>query len=294
MLARAYWTSVTDVCWLRFRRVAGLEFCDHRLEGKAAAAKEYEQVEEQVSGLRDDFVVGFHNGGERDFESFFADFLGDTLGAFGEEPCGVAALGTVGDSLFDDALEGGEKSESLAFGDGVIAEAGSGAFVAHRAQRAGCDQQGIPVAVRADLIQLQEVARGFALLPQSLLAAAEEHNMTARHCFAQGRAIHITNHQHSPGIGVLNNRRQQALRLLEVQRIDVAKAQRVTGRHDVRLVDDAADACAAAVRSAVDPVAAVGAFRTVAAPEGPATPVAAAGATRAGSAGRTSIPDSRN
>ena len=51
MLARANWTSVTDACWLRFRRVAGLELGHHRLQGKAAAAKEYEQVEEQVCGL---------------------------------------------------------------------------------------------------------------------------------------------------------------------------------------------------------------------------------------------------
>ena len=59
------------------------------------------------------------------------------------------------------------------------------------------------------IVELEEMARRFAFLPQPLLAAAEEHDVAPRERLAQRLAIHVTKHQHGAGVGVLDHSRQQ-------------------------------------------------------------------------------------
>src|SRR5581483_5840181 len=91
----------------------------------------------------------------------------------------------------------------------------------HRSTRLRGDQERIAITVGTNALELEDMAGGLAFFPQSLLAAAEEHDASARERFPQRVLIHIAEHQHRAGAGVLDDRRQQASAFAKVERVDI-------------------------------------------------------------------------
>jgi len=141
-------------------------------------------------------------------------------------------LWALGDSPFNHALQRAEERQTFCVRDRCIAEAGCGALVAHRTERPRGNQKGIAVAVGANLIELQKMTGRLALFPQALFAAAEENDMTALQRFAHRVAIHVPNHQYGTRVSVLDDSRQKALALGEIQRAYVCWPERLARVHD--------------------------------------------------------------
>src|SRR5690242_18274946 len=110
------------------------------------------------------------DGGEGDFDAFFADLLGDPRRAFGDEAGAVAGGVAGGDARGDDLREVGEPARPLR----LAAEAALGTEVAGRPFRIGADEEGVAVAILMDGGDAQAVAAGLALLPEPAPGPAEE------------------------------------------------------------------------------------------------------------------------
>src|SRR5579885_775039 len=95
---------------------------DDAREVQVAAPEERQQMEEEISGLRDDLLIALGHGRESDLQALLADLLSDAAGALCEEASRIAALGTLGDALLDDALERAEKGQPLRGAHGIIAK----------------------------------------------------------------------------------------------------------------------------------------------------------------------------
>ena len=85
------------------------------------------------------------------------------------------------------------------------------------------DQQGVVVAVERDVDDVERVAGGFAFFPQTLLAAAEEHRAPARQRLFERFAIHVRQHEHGAGVGVLHDGGHQAIAFGEIDACDIER-----------------------------------------------------------------------
>ena len=63
---------------------------------QALVFEQYEQVVDQVSGLRGQLVAISDGAGQRGFHTFLTDLLGDALWTFRQEACGPAVGGISG------------------------------------------------------------------------------------------------------------------------------------------------------------------------------------------------------
>ncbi len=135
---------------------------------------------EQIRALVEQCLIWFRDGGERDLHSFLPDLLRDASDSLGKQRCGVAAARLLGAALRDHVLELHEKTQALGLGQDLIAEAALSAGVTYGAGGVSEEQQRVGIAIGAPFNQLQVVARGLSLLPQPLLAAAEENDASAR------------------------------------------------------------------------------------------------------------------
>ncbi len=98
----------------------------------------------------------------------------------GQQRGGVAARRPLGDALLDHALQGARKANDSAAARGGSSPKQLGvAKMADGTRRPRQDQQRVAVAVGGDAAQLEKMARGLALRPQPLLAAAEEGHASA-------------------------------------------------------------------------------------------------------------------
>jgi len=93
-------------------------------------------------------------------------FCADPPRTLGQQFGGVAARRTRGDALCDDLFEMAQERERLRVRPGrILAPASRCASVAGGALGFGQYQQGVAVAIGGDLLELEEVAGGFALGP---------------------------------------------------------------------------------------------------------------------------------
>jgi len=128
----------------------------------------------------------------------------------------------------DDVLEQREEREPLRVGRNRIGEARLGALVAGGSERVGQHEDRVGVAVRADVDDVEEMTRGFALGPKLLPRAAEEHHATTRERLAQGVLVHVAEHQHAAGDRVLHDGWQQPVALVPGQRVDLVERHSLT------------------------------------------------------------------
>ena len=73
------------------------------------------------------------------------------------------------------------------------------------------DEYGVAVAVFPDLADLDDVAGGFAFVPELLAAAAVEPGFAAGERAAQGFGVHVGEHEDFAAIGVLGNGGDEAV-----------------------------------------------------------------------------------
>ena len=92
----------------------------------------------------------------------------------------------------------------------LLEEASPIAGVAYWTGRLSLYQNGIAIAILADGLQPQEIARGFALVPQFLPAAAVEPDVSADQCALERLLVHIAQHQDFTIPGILDNSWNQA------------------------------------------------------------------------------------
>jgi hypothetical protein len=85
------------------------------------------------------------------------------------------------------------------------------------AKRLRADQDGVGIAIGADLFHHQAVTRGLALEPKFAARTAVESHKAGCDGLAKGFLVHVSQHQNPAGSVVLNHRRRQSIGLLKVQ-----------------------------------------------------------------------------
>ncbi len=196
------------------------------LEPEPLGEEQHLQVEEQVRGLAQELLAVQRAGldlvvlgADHDLAGLLHHLLADAVHAPGEELLGVAALqGGAGLPLAQDALQALQPR----LGQRLALEAGVGARVAGGPLGLGDEQQGVAVAVEADLHEPQRVPAGPALGPQRLPGAAPEGHEAALQGLLQGCAAEVAQHPHLAARG-LHDPRHQAL-VVELHAIDVEHA----------------------------------------------------------------------
>jgi len=197
--------------------VARSQLGDHVLDAEAARLEQHHQVKQQVGAFADQRRIVAGHGGQRRLHAFLADFLRDAADAGGIQPGGVAAFRTLGNPLRDRRLQRGQEGHPCCQRILRIGKAGGCSLVAGRADRVGQHQDRVAVAVGAHLHHLQHVARGLALGPKLVAAAAEERDAALGERAAQRFGIHVAQHQHAAAAGILHDRGQQAAALVPVE-----------------------------------------------------------------------------
>src|ERR1700744_4139309 len=97
-------------------------------------------------------------------------------------------------------------------------EAASVAFVADaRADGIDSDEQGIGVAIDTDVANFEYMSAGLTFFPEAIARAREEHDFVAALRLSEGNVVHEAEHEDVAVRGVLNNGRDQAVGLREVQ-----------------------------------------------------------------------------
>ena len=134
--------------------------------------------------------------------SLLADLLRDLVHAAVEELRGVGAFGHLGVTSPDDALQVAD--ETFGFGHG-LSEAGFRPRVAGRAVGDDADEQRVAVAVGGHRHDVEPVAAGLALGPETLARAAVKRDAAFGEAFFIGFAVHVAQHEDLEGAVVLND-----------------------------------------------------------------------------------------
>ena len=79
--------------------------------------------------------------------------------------------------------------------------------MAYRTGGVCLNQDAIAFTVIPDFPHFDVVARGLSFVPEFLTATAEEPDIVAGEGSAQGFLIHVTEHEHFTGIGILDDGR---------------------------------------------------------------------------------------
>ncbi len=165
----------------------------HILQTQAFVLQQHGQVVEQIGGFVDELLPILGHGGQGHFHPLFTHLLGDALGALGVQAGGVAG-GRVGPLAGgQDLLQLREEAERR---QRVAVKAGGGTQVAGGAHGVGGDQQGVLIAVGGDGDEFEHMTRALPLGPQTLLAAAEEGDLTGGQGLFQRLLGHEALHQH--------------------------------------------------------------------------------------------------
>src|SRR4051812_2791425 len=91
-------------------------------------------------------------------------------------------------------------------------KAGLVTFVAGRAADLfDFQKHGVGIAIDVDLADVLHVAAFLAFAPQPSASAAKIHRPAARERLIPGLAVHVGDHEHLAGYGVLGNGRDQAV-----------------------------------------------------------------------------------
>ena len=169
---------------------------------------------EHVGGLVNQALVGAIAGFETGFQGFLAHLLGHAVDTVAEKAGSVGPLGHLLMALVDEILQLSEEQQRAGFI--LLAPAGIGAGVTHRAMRRSLNEQRIIIAIHLDAHHIEEITAGLALGPQALAAAAIEAHAPGFLGPGKGFSVHVTHHEHLARGGVLNNGGHQAAALVEV------------------------------------------------------------------------------
>jgi len=101
----------------------------------------------------------------------------------------------------------------------LLSPAGVCASVTDGAGGVDTDEEGVLIAVQFDADYVEEVAAGLALGPQALAGAGVEGDTTLGHGLLIGFGVHVAQHEHLPGVGILDDGGDEAVHLIEVWRI---------------------------------------------------------------------------
>ena len=194
--------------------VAGDQLLCHLLNAEALGSQQNDEVVEHVGSLVKQAVIRAVDGLDAGLQRFLTHFLGHAVHAVAEEGGGVGALRHLLTAFVDEILQLAQEHEGRSLVH--IAPAGIRAGMADGADGIHLHQQGVVVAIHADVHQLQEVAAGLALHPQLLPGTAEKGDFARFQRLLVGLAVHVTKHQHLGRAGILNNGRHQAAALLEI------------------------------------------------------------------------------
>ena len=114
--------------------------------------------------------------------------------------------------------EEGERGERGGEGGGGVffAPAGVGAGVANGTCGMHADEQGVLVAVQLDADHGEEVTARLALGPKAFAGARVESHASFGHGLLVGFTIHIAEHEHLAGVGILDDGRHEAAHLVKI------------------------------------------------------------------------------
>ena len=200
--------------FLPARLVAGGEFLDDLLDAQALGGQQHNEVVEHVGSLVNEAFIRAVAGFQAGFQRFLAHLLGHAVHTIAEQAGGVGPLRHLLVALVDEILQLGKEQQRA--GLVHLAPAGISAGVAHRAMRRGLNEQRIVVAIHLDADYIEVVTAGFALCPQALAAAAVKAHAAGFLGLFKGFGIHVAQHEHLAGGGVLNDGGHQAAALVEV------------------------------------------------------------------------------
>ena len=164
--------------------------------------EQHEQVVDEVRSLVDHRLAVLGHGLDDGLHSLLADLLRDLVHAAVEELRGVGAFGHLGVTSPDDALQVAD--ETFGFGHG-LSEAGFRPRVAGRAVGDDADEQRVAVAVGGHRHDVEPVAAGLALGPETLARAAVKRDAAFGEAFFIGFAVHVAQHEDLEGAVVLND-----------------------------------------------------------------------------------------
>ena len=80
----------------------------------------------------------------------------------------------------------------------------------------GLHEQGVVVAIHSDAHEVEEIAAGFTLGPETVARTAPERHLLRQQRFVVSLFVHIAEHQHILGVGILNDGRHQAAAFLKI------------------------------------------------------------------------------
>src|SRR4051794_39220187 len=179
-------------------------------ERPPAAVEQDGQMEEDVGGLVVDAIVGLDVGGLDDLLGLLLDLRARELAVI-EQPDHVGAVGALGATALDDALDRGQGLVGRHAVDLAAMEARALAGVAGGAGGLDEGEQRVAVAVQAQRADRLRVARGRALVPLLGARAAVEVQLARLQSAAQGLGVHVRKREDLAGAPVLDDARDQAL-----------------------------------------------------------------------------------
>ena len=138
----------------------------------------------------------------------FADLLGDLVHPAREELRGVGALGHLGVASLDDALQVADEAFGLGHG---LSEAGFRSGVAGGAVGDDPHEERVGIAVGGHRNDVEPVAAGLALGPEALPRTAVEGDAPFGEALFVGLAVHVAQHQHRQGAGILDDGGNEAV-----------------------------------------------------------------------------------
>ena len=191
--------------------VTRLKFASHILDAVALVGEQDDEVIEDICTLVDKVLIVASGGTNDAFDGFLAQFLGNFVGAFFKEAGGVATLRHLLMSFVDEVLEFFEEHDVVGFVG--FGPAGVGSSVANGSVGVYLNKESVVVAIFGNGNNVKEVARGLALGPKGLTAAAIKGDETLGFGFVECFLIHVAEHEHHVGVGILNDGRYESCRV---------------------------------------------------------------------------------
>ena len=130
-----------------------------------------------------------------------------------EERCGVAAFGHFLVSFLDESLQLDEEHDGVVV---FLVPACVGSCVAYGSYGVGLDEECVLVAVVENLHDVEEVAAGLSLCPESVACAAIECHLACFYCLVVCLFVHESEHEHFECLGVLHDGRYETVHLVEI------------------------------------------------------------------------------
>ena len=153
-------------------------------------------------------------GLDDELECLLSYLLSHAVQAILEQAGCVGAFGHFLVTLDDEVLQLSKEKQRITFVG--FAPAGIGARMADRASGIDLDEQRVVVTVVENLNDTEHIARGLALGPKAIACAAPEGHKTCLDGLVVGFLVHEAKHEDLAGHSILDNGRNEALQLFEI------------------------------------------------------------------------------